>query len=323
MKKKVLLVALGVAALLFVLAEGPDLALRALGMRRQGEVDAVLAEGAAPTEEAAGGRPLDDVTIGCAGCKNGTYAIRDVWAEEATGRLNDEGRPEYRFIFDEAGFNRFFQAWLLPNLGDTPYRNIWFELRDGGMVVYADVNSNPSGDFNLPAGVPYMGIRFDHTEQGIAICDVLPLGPADRAGLKAGDIIYELSGVPVTETTYLPDWTQAHAPGDVVALGVLRGEQKLTVEIELEEWSDDARWRYVGLVLAPDVTAARLAPIGISIGDDLYSLPQTGPLADAVAAAERMLDGLMDNMTIVGPLDGEAHVAWLGLAEDNFTIVMR
>ncbi len=322
-KKKVLFLVVALGISLFVLAEGPGLALHMLGMIRQGKVDAVLAEAATPIDEAAGGQPLDEVTIGCPGCRNGTYAIQDVWAEQVTGQLDDEGHPEYRFVFDEAGFNRFFQTWLSQYLQDRPYRNIWFELRDGGMVVYADVNSNPSGDFNLPPGAPYLGIVYGNTQEGIVVNSVLPLGPADLAGLQVGDIIYDLDGTPAAEVDCLPDWIQAHSPGDVVTLSVMREEQPTTVQVKLEEWSDDARWHYVGLVLAPDVTGSRLVPIGVSLGDDLYSLPQSGPMADAVAEAERMLDDLMDSIVVVGPLDGEAHVTWLGLAEDSFTIVAR
>lgn len=323
-KKRVLLIALCIAASLFVLMEGPSLALRALGLKRQGKVTAVLAEAVTPTKEAAGGQPLDDITIACDGCKDGTYAVRDMWIKEATGQLDDEGQPEYRLVFDEAGFNRFFQTWLAPNLRDMPYRNIWFEARDGGMIVYAEVNSNPSGDFNLPSGVSYLGVRLDYcSQQGVGVDEVLSLSPADEAGLKAGDIIRTVDGVPVSPANSVQKEIQQHASGDIASLNILRGEQEMTVEVELGEWSEDARWRYVGLVLAPDVTTSRLVPIGLSLGDDLYSLPQTGLLADAVADTERMLDNLMERLTIVGPLVGEARVAWLGLAEDSFTIVMR
>lgn len=106
-------------------------------------------------------------------------------------------------MFDEAGFNRFFQAHLAPRLQSTPYSNLWFDLRDGGMVVYATVDLGPSWAFQFPSGVAYQGLTCGYTEQGIQIYDVMPFGPADRAGLQVGDVITELAGTPVAEAPYL------------------------------------------------------------------------------------------------------------------------
>jgi len=318
------------ALLLLVLIGNPDLALRALRMARQGAVEAALAAASTPAVEATTGYPLDAVTIPCPGCENGIWALssQELQVLELTGDLGAEVRPEYRLVFDEAGFNRFFQARLAPWLPwrwDTPCRNLWFDLRDGGMVVYAEVDVDSDGGFSLPPGVPYLGISFSYVEQGqgIEVSKVIPLSPADRAGLAVGDIIYELDGAPAADAPHLPDWIQARAPGDVVALGVVREGQEATLEVELEEWTEDSRWRSLGLVLTPDVTGARMIPLGLSVEEDLYSLPKTGFLAVAVADAQRLLDDLLEQLVIVGPLEGEARVSRMDLSEDRLIIVMR
>lgn len=308
---------------LLSLVGGPSLVLRGLGIVRQGSVQGALA--ASPsTPDMPPGDPLDTVVIGSpASDRSATYVVEELWAVEVTGRQITEGEAEYRFVFDEAGFNRLFQAYLAPHLQGTPYSNLWFDLRDGGMVVYAMVDMGPYWAFPFPPGVAYQGIAYGYTERGIQIYDVLPFGPADRAGLQIGDVITELGGTPIAGAMHLTEWIQSHNPGDVVTMTVQRGEQVQVVAVELGRWDERERWRYAGLVLTPDVTGARLVPLGLSIRDELYSLPKTGPIANAVADAQRMLDGLFENLIIVGPLEGKARVAQMDFSEDRLTVVMR
>jgi len=327
-KNRVLLALSTVALLLLVSIGGPSLALRALGLKRQGTVGAALA--AAPPQDTgqAVGEPLDSITIRCPNdeCEVKTVSAQDLEVLELMGGLDDEGRPEYRFVFDEEGFNRFFHAQIepwLPILRDAPYRNLWFDLRDGGAVARAEIDVNPGWGFSLPSGVPYLGVNFNYGEQGIEIFRVLTLSPADQAGLEIGDVIYELDGVPVEEAPSLIDWTRQHEPGEVVALGVLRDGREMRLELELGEWTDEATWHSVGLVLTPDVTGSRLAPLGFSVEEDLYSLPTEGPLASAIADGERFLDYALGSLTIVGPLEGEAREIQMSFAEDRLIVVVR
>ncbi len=242
---------------------------------------------------------------------------------EATGRLDVDGQPVYRLVFDEAGFNHLYSTWLFPALRETPFRSIWFDLRDGGMVAYANTNVDPDRHYHFSPGITYMGIHHQGTDQAIEVLDVLPLGPADRAGLRVGDVIHRLDGASAADVPDFPDWTQAHTPGDIVALTVVREGQEIVAEIELERWEQDSRWQDLGLVLAPDITGPHLVPVGLSVGEDVYNLPQTGPLATAVADAERLLDNLLERFVIVGPLKGETHIASIHFGEDSLVVVMR
>ncbi len=310
------------ALLLLVLVAAPDLALRALGVVRQGSVQEALAAAPAATDVPPG-EPLDSLTIGSPASEwTRAYSVRDLWALEVTGRQVAAGQAEYRLVFDEAGFNRFFQANLASWLRDTPYNNLWFDLREGGLVVYATVNVAPNG-WEFPFGAAYQGVAGMYTEQGYRVYHVLPFGPADRAGVRVGDTITELGGTPVADIPDFGEWIRSHNPGEVITLTVQRGEQERVVEVELGRWEEGERWRYLGLVLAPDVTGARLVPLGLSVGEDLYSLPKSGPVADAVADAQRMLDSLFEHLIVVGPLRGQARVAEMHFTEDCLTVVMR
>jgi S1-C subfamily serine protease len=58
-------------------------------------------------------------------------------------------------------------------------------------------------------------------------------GPADRAGLRAGDVIRAADGTPTPDTQALAGVLAAADPGDQVSLAVDRGGQELTVKLTL------------------------------------------------------------------------------------------
>ncbi len=74
---------------------------------------------------------------------------------------------------------------------------------------------------------PYLGSVPDMAGEagvkGLRLQGVTPDSPADKAGLKAGDLVVELAGTPVTDLYSYTDALYAHAPGDVIEVVVLRG----------------------------------------------------------------------------------------------------
>ncbi len=79
--------------------------------------------------------------------------------------------------------------------------------------------------------VPDMGEEIS----GVKFADVRDGSPAAKAGLKAGDVLVEFAG---KEIKNLYDFTYAlrsHKPGEVVEVTVLRGGQRLTVSVKLEQ----------------------------------------------------------------------------------------
>lgn len=67
-------------------------------------------------------------------------------------------------------------------------------------------------------------------QQGLAI---ITGSPADKAGLKIGDIITEVSGEKIAEGSSLPDILYKHKKGDQIELTILRGGQETKVGVSL------------------------------------------------------------------------------------------
>lgn len=97
------------------------------------------------------------------------------------------------------------------------------------------------------ASHPWMGVYLDTVDTqisayyrlavdyGAIIMDVVKNGPADKAGIKRGDIIVEFNGEKIETADDLVVRVMRCKVGDRVRLGVVRGDQRLTIEVTLEE----------------------------------------------------------------------------------------
>jgi len=72
-------------------------------------------------------------------------------------------------------------------------------------------------------------------DRGALIVDVTANGPAAQAGLKPGDVIVRVENKGVKDVVSLGDVLLSKKPGDVVPVQVQRGNQQLTVNVELGE----------------------------------------------------------------------------------------
>lgn len=77
--------------------------------------------------------------------------------------------------------------------------------------------------------------NFVFQGQGVQIKNVAPNSPAQKAGLKAGDVIMQVDGKPVKTLKDYSDILKAHNPGDTISVQFERkGEQK-TTKVVLQE----------------------------------------------------------------------------------------
>jgi serine protease Do len=86
----------------------------------------------------------------------------------------------------------------------------------------------------VAAGSPYLGVRLEQLTgdaKGVRITTVEPNGPAQRAGLRAGDVILSLNGEEVVSTPDLARLVRSRSPGDEVTLKVERDGSAVDLKV--------------------------------------------------------------------------------------------
>jgi S1-C subfamily serine protease len=131
-------------------------------------------------------------------------------------------------------------AYLPPN--ETGAEGIGFAIPSYTVVSVAD-QLIQSGE----AQHPYLGVsvsdltpqvsnRFSvSAESGALIAKVEPGGPADGAGIRAGDVVTGLGSTDIRSSGDLLSALRQYQPGDKVVLTVLRDGQKSTFDVQLGE----------------------------------------------------------------------------------------
>ncbi|NEE00546.1 S1C family serine protease [Phytoactinopolyspora halotolerans] len=88
---------------------------------------------------------------------------------------------------------------------------------------------------------PIMGALLDNTHQGpgARVADggdepgITPDGPAERAGVRPGDVITELNGERIRNAAELIVMLRSHEPGEQVTLTIERGDSSQEIEVTL------------------------------------------------------------------------------------------
>jgi serine protease Do len=128
-------------------------------------------------------------------------------------------------------------------------------------------------------GVTVTEIEGEDAKQsktGVLVETVTPGGPADKAGIRAGDAITEFDGERVRSTMQFSRLVQETAPGRGVGATLSRGGQRLTVTVtpERRSWSDDFNMRLLDLPrVARTPTPPRAVPPAPPAPDFRFDLP--------------------------------------------------
>jgi serine protease Do len=171
---------------------------------------------------------------------NGTENLEDLFQTDAAINSGNSGGPLVNIEGEVIGINTAVAGDGAQNIGFA------IPIND----VAGLINSvKQKGKLERPyLGVVYIPLTNDLAEQyglsvkrgayipTVAVLGGQPLisgGPADKAGLKAGDIITKIDDKAIDETNSLSALVNKHAAGDKVTLTVMRGdkEQKITVTL--------------------------------------------------------------------------------------------
>ncbi|RGD91345.1 MULTISPECIES: Do family serine endopeptidase [unclassified Acinetobacter] len=110
-----------------------------------------------------------------------------------------------------------------------------------------DLDRNLAESYNLPK------------PEGSLITNVQPNSPAEKAGLKAGDIILKFNGTPISRTSELLNYLNRTMPNQTVQLEILRDDKKRNISATLTTAPDDTPAK-------SDATAQAKGPVlGVAI----------------------------------------------------------
>ena len=117
----------------------------------------------------------------------------------------------------------------LAGAGHDPVASVTL-VRGAGRPREADPDAPSSGGYG-----PYLGSIPDMTpiEGGVRLTGVREDSPAERAGLREGDVIVRFGNREVVDLYAFTYALREHEPGDVVEIVVLRGGDRVSVEATL------------------------------------------------------------------------------------------
>ncbi len=166
------------------------------------------------------------------GCQNGTRTYTGVIQTDAAINPGNSGGPLVNLAGQVVGIN---------TAGDQGAQNIGFAIAiDTAEPIIARAIARPS------APVAYLGVAAEDVspslafqfnlpvQSGAVVVDTVPNGPADRAGIRPGEVIVAFDGTRVTGAGQLGTLIRRHAPGDRVDVEVVAPDgSRRTVTVTL------------------------------------------------------------------------------------------
>lgn len=162
---------------------------------------------------------------------DGTRTYRDIIQTDAAINPGNSGGPLINLAGEVIGIN---------SAGAGQAENIGFSISiDAAKPIIDDAIANPDQP------VAYLGVVTQTVNKGLAyqfnlpvdagayVVDVSPEGPAQAAGLKAGDVIVSFDGTKVSGSEQLGDLIRAGSPGQKVDVGVETDQGSKTYEVTL------------------------------------------------------------------------------------------
>jgi serine protease Do len=168
-------------------------------------------------------------------------------------------------------------------------RNVYNQIRKEGHVHRGQIGA--SVETVTPLLAAGLGLTQDW---GVLVADVTPDGPADKSGLRPGDIVLNLDGKPMENARQLEVNLWRFPVGDKVNLEVLRDANRLTMDVSVTAQDDDPQ-RFADLVNPEKNLIPKLGILGVEIDRKLAPMlpdlrKQYGIVVAARAAESEGLD---------------------------------
>jgi len=166
------------------------------------------------------------------------------------------------FILTQSGGNEGLGFAIPANV----VQDVYSQLRKNGHVSHGEMGVFAQNI--TPIMAKGLSLARDH---GVIVSDVEPDSPADRVGLKRGDVILSLDGKTMLSANQLENYTLRRQPGDKLRMLILRGNTQLELTPSVRAREDKANL-LARLVHPEKNLIARLGILCIEIDKNLASV---------------------------------------------------
>jgi serine protease Do len=167
------------------------------------------------------------------------------------------------------------------------------------------------------------------TDEGALVSDAVSGGPAEKAGIKRGDVILQFDGKAIRSSRDLPFVVASTPIGNTVTVEVMRGNQRMNLQIKTEELKEEAEaapsgearpnlgmevqeitpemaknyglLRTSGVIIVQIESGSPAAEAGLSPGDIIVEIDKKQ--IDSVMTFNRLLEGVKEGDTILFLID--------------------
>ncbi len=179
------------------------------------------------------GHTVTSGIISAKGRSLGLGSYDDFLQTDAAINPGNSGGPLFNFQGEVIGVNTAIIAggqgigFAIPI---SMAKNVVSQLRNSGKVVrgWIGVYVQPV----TPEIAESLSLKDDN---GALVADITEGGPADKAGVKRGDIIVEVNGNKIDEMPELPKLVASYAPGTKTKMKVIRDGKEKVLNIKLGE----------------------------------------------------------------------------------------
>lgn len=166
------------------------------------------------------------------------------------------------FILSDSGGSEGLGFAIPSNMVRLVYTQLRKEghVHQGKIGIFVQsITPALAGGLNLPK------------DWGVLVADVTPDGPADKAGVQAGDIVLTLNGRTMRNARQLESYIYRSPMKEKVTLEVLRGKDQLRIDVPVIDSVDDPQ-RFADMVNPEDNLVAKLNILAIGIDKDLAGM---------------------------------------------------
>jgi serine protease Do len=166
------------------------------------------------------------------------------------------------FILSQSGGSEGLGFAIPSNMVSTIYAQLRKEghVHRGRIGIYVETIT--------PALAEGLGLSRDW---GVLVGDVSPEGPADKAGVKVGDMVLSVNGRAMRNARQLEALIYRSQMKEKITLQVMRGKDELTIQVPVIDSVDDPQ-RFADMVNPEDNLVPRLGILAIGIDKNVAAM---------------------------------------------------